>query len=88
MSLRRVTREISAQTSRRMSLLVAERVVGRLNRLLIGWGNYFCLGPVTKAYQAVDAHSRYRLRRWLCAKHKHSGAGTTLYPGKYLYEAR
>jgi hypothetical protein len=87
-SLQRVTREISVQTSRRMNLLEAERVVGRLNRLLIGWGNYFCLGPVTKAYQAVDAHSRYRLRRWLCAKHKHSGAGTTLYPGKYLYEAR
>ncbi len=85
-SIRRVTRAISEQTSRRMTLLEAERVVGRLNRLLIGWGNYFCLGPVSKAYRAVDAHSRYRLRWWLCAKHKQSGAGTTRYPDEYLYE--
>jgi hypothetical protein len=85
-SLQRVTREISVQTSRRMNLLEAERVVGRLNRLLIGWGNYFCLGPVSTAYRAVDAHTRYRLRWWLCAKHKHSGAGTTRYPDEYLYD--
>jgi glycosyl hydrolase family 42 (putative beta-galactosidase)/group II intron maturase len=30
-----------------------------------GWGNYFSLGPVSKAYRAVDAHTRYRLRQWL-----------------------
>jgi hypothetical protein len=31
--------------------------------------NYFCLGPVGKAYTAVDIHARTRLRRWLCDKH-------------------
>ncbi|QFY45163.1 hypothetical protein F6R98_16640 [Candidatus Methylospira mobilis] len=30
----------------------AEYVVGRLNRKLTGWANYFCLGPVSPAYRA------------------------------------
>jgi hypothetical protein len=32
---------------------------------LKGWGNYFRLGSVSKAYRAVDSHVRNRLRRWL-----------------------
>lgn len=85
-SIRRLTREISEQTSRRMGLLEAEQLVGALNRQLIGWGNYFCLGPVSKAYRAVDAHTRYRLRWWLCKKHKQRGSGLSRYPDEYLYE--
>lgn len=60
--------------------------MGRLNRLLVGWGNYFCLGPVSKAYRAVDAHTCKRLRWWLCNKHKRKGQGTKRYPDEYLYE--
>ncbi|MHB1857975.1 MAG: group II intron maturase-specific domain-containing protein [Acidobacteriaceae bacterium] len=37
---------------------------------LIKAANYFRLGPVSKAYRAVDRHARKRLRQWLCAKHK------------------
>jgi len=33
-------------------------VVGRLNRKLIGWANYFCLGRVSPAYRAIDSHVR------------------------------
>ena len=51
-------------------------VVERLNRLLVGWGNYFCLGAVSKAYRAVDAHTRDRLCQWLRLKHKQPGQGT------------
>lgn len=85
-SVRRVLRTVSELTRRRYTLLEAERVVGRLNRLLMGWGNYFCLGPVSKAYKAVDAHTRYRLRWWLCAKHKRPGRGTNIYPDQFLYD--
>ena len=83
-SLRRITRQVSELTARRMVLLDAEKMVRRLNRLLTGWGNYFCLGPVSKAYRAVDAHTRHRLRQWLCHKHKLKGQGTGRYPDEYL----
>ncbi len=64
----------------------AEEVVAGLNRKLRGWANYFSLGPVSKAYRAVDSHTRHRLRQWLCKKHKQAGAGTGVYPDEYLYE--
>jgi hypothetical protein len=48
----------------------AQTVVKTINRKLLGWSNYFCLGPVSKAYRAIDQHSTRRLRRWLSAKHK------------------
>lgn len=64
----------------------AEEGVGRLNRLLAGWGNYCCLGPVSKAYRAVDAHTRQRLRQWLRHKHKRRGGARRRYPDEFLYD--
>jgi len=87
-SRKRITRvcgTIHEITSSRWLMLDAQDRVVRLNRLLRGWANYFCLGPVSKAYRAVDAHARYRLRRWLCRKHKVQGQGTTRFPDDYLY---
>jgi RNA-directed DNA polymerase len=77
---------ISTQTERRTLCLDAKTVVERLNRQLRGWANYFCLGPVSKSYRAVHAHTTQRLRRWLCHKHKISGNGKTRFPEKYLHE--
>ena len=57
-----------------------EMVVVKLNRTLIGWANYFCLGPVSKAYRAVEKHAGKRLRQWLCAKHKLVWRGTKRFP--------
>ena len=59
--------EIREITDRRWLWTEVEDRVARLNRLLLGWSNYFCLGPVSRAYHAVDRHCRQRLRRWLCA---------------------
>jgi group II intron reverse transcriptase/maturase len=75
---------ISEMTSRRSMLLDIQALVGQLNRLLRGWANYFCLGPVSKAYRAVDAHVTSRLRRWLCEKHKVSSGGYSRYSDRYL----
>ena len=83
----RICVEISEMTSRRGLLMDVRDLVARLNRRLRGWSNYFCLGSVSKAYRAVDSHTRQRLRRWLCRKHKKRGRGTSHYPDKYLYEA-
>ncbi|MCP5058873.1 MAG: hypothetical protein GY937_19400 [bacterium] len=58
----------------------------RINRLLVGWSNYFYLGPVSAAYGIVDVHTRYRLRTWLHHKHKVRGRGTTRYSFTFLYD--
>ena len=68
------------------TVLEADDVVRRLNRLLMGWGNYFCLGPVSRAYRAVDAHTEHRLRQWLRRKHKVKNQGYSHYSAEYLYE--
>lgn len=52
----------------------------------MGWSNDFCLGPVSKAYRAVDRHVCHRLRQWLCAKHKVPGQGTSRFPDDYLHQ--
>jgi len=85
-SVQRVTQRISALTARRQHLLEPAEVVQRLNRVLTGWSNYFCLGPVSKAYRAVDGHCRHRLRQWLRGKHKIGGKGFSRYPDEHLYE--
>jgi hypothetical protein len=85
-SIQRMVEAISAQTERRTLCLDADIVVARLNRRLLGWANYFCLGPVSKSYRAVNAHATLRLRRWLCHKHKISGNGKTRFPHQYLHE--
>jgi RNA-directed DNA polymerase len=64
----RICEAISEMTGRDHTLLDRERVVARVNGTMIGWANYFCLGPVNKADQAVERHACKRLRQWLCTK--------------------
>lgn len=85
-SIKRMVATISEVTDRRMGLLDAEEIVGRLNRKLTGWANYFCLGPVSPAYHLLDEHVRQRLRRWLCKKHKVAGMGSSRFPDQFLHE--
>jgi len=85
-SIQRVCAEISEIAGRNRTTLPAEVVVGAINQKLIGWSNYFSLGTVSKAYRSVGEHTRRRLRRWLCIKHKvrHS-RGTSRFPDQYLH---
>ena len=84
-SIQRMAAGITEVTDRRMDWLEAEEIVGRLNRKLTGWANYFCLGPVSSAYQTLDQHARQRLRRWLRKKHKVRGRGMTRFPDDDLH---
>jgi group II intron reverse transcriptase/maturase len=83
--VKRICDAISNETGRSKTLLDAEIVVGKLNHMLNGWANYFCLGPVSKAYRAVEQHACKRLRQWLCAKHKVRGLGTGRFPDVHLH---
>ena len=85
-AIQQVCREISDETQRRWLSRAPEDLVRTLNHKMVGWANYFCPGPVSKAYRAVDAHARHRLRQWLRAKHKVSTQGCTRYPDQYLYD--
>ena len=82
----RIKQEISDQTDRRWFWTDVEDRVARLNRILLGWSNYFCLGPVSTSYRAVDRHACHRLRQWLRRKHKLKSRGTTRFPDQYLHD--
>jgi group II intron reverse transcriptase/maturase len=81
-----VCQEIHALTDRRWLWLDSEEMVGRLNRLLVGWSNYFRLGTVTAAYRRVTAQACHRLRQWLVRKHKVRGSRWTRFSDRYLHE--
>ncbi|HTU17641.1 MAG TPA: reverse transcriptase domain-containing protein, partial [Gemmataceae bacterium] len=82
-----LTRKLSEQTERRWLWLDVDEMVGRLNQLLRGWANYFCLGKVAAAYGKVTAHACHRLRQWLARKHRVRGSLWSRYGDRYLHEA-
>ena len=61
-------------------------LVGRLNRRMIGWANYYILGQVSPAYAAIDQHATRRLRQWLCRKHKVSAGKHVRFPDQRLWQ--
>ena len=85
-SVQSICRRISEQTDRRRGWLEAEEVAGRLNRMVSGWANYFNLGQVKPAYEAVDQHAVWRLRQWFCRKHKVREGKYVRFPSTWLWE--
>jgi RNA-directed DNA polymerase len=84
---RRLGREISQLTGPQWTWLDEKTQVARLNRTMVGWANYFCLGRVGRAYRNVNHHAMKRLRQWLCRKHKVRGQrGTSRFSDQYLHE--
>ena len=84
--VQRICQAISDATGRNKTQQAVEQLVAQLNRQMIGWANYFCLGPVSKAYSAVERHTCRRLRQWLRSKHKRKGSGFKRYSDQILHD--
>jgi RNA-directed DNA polymerase len=81
-----ICQAIHDQTSPKWGWLAPEVMVNRINRALVGWANYFCLGNVDPALQQVMAHTCQRLRQWLGRVHRVQGMGRSRYSYRYLRE--
>ena len=85
-SLKRLRDEIHQETGRNWLWQSEEEMIGKLNRFLVGWRNYFSVGTVQETYRSVDAYLFQRLRQWWCRKHKVRNRRDSRFSARFLYQ--
>ena len=60
--------------------------IGRVNRLLRGWVNYFRVANASHAFQGIRRHAELRLRRVLQRRAHRYGHGWKRYDSTHLYQ--
>ena len=83
----RLCNEISELTGRGTTWLEVKVQIGRINRKLRGWSNYFRIGTVRQAYHNIDHPRPLPGEAWLCARS--SRCRVRVEPGSpdaYLYQ--
>jgi RNA-directed DNA polymerase len=83
-ALQRERDRISEMTDRRQGCTPIPQLIGKLNRQLEGWANYFSLGYPRDGYRNINWHVGYRLANHL--KHHRSQRPYQLPEGTSLYE--
>lgn len=69
-SMKRVRQKVKERTGRNRSGVKDIRVViGDLNPVLRGWGNYFRTGNAARKFNQIDRYVEHRLWKLLCRRH-------------------
>jgi Retron-type reverse transcriptase len=86
-SQRRLRQSLKEMTHRRTHQVETAVLVGHINRLVRGWGNYFYHGNCSTVFSRTNEYARERLRIWLCRKHNgFISCRHRHYPARRLHE--
>jgi hypothetical protein len=84
-SIKKIMDRIHDQTAKNFGWMETNDIVKSLNRMLMGWTNYFSIGAVTRIYSKLARYTVGRLRQWMGRKHKWATKNYKSLPDTKLY---
>jgi RNA-directed DNA polymerase len=85
-ALRRLRERLHEETIRKWLWKSPEEMAQGINRLLVGWSNYFRVGTIARAWGSVDHYVFQRLRQWWCRKYRIRNRRDARFSAEYLYQ--